>query len=262
MSNSKLLILMTLFSSNIVADSGEDVAVGRNHWAGNCMALCSESEEYFINKNRNTQINSMEGPYQVWKFDSRDERVNCDCDGFYNQTNKTPVNNSYDWLTGIDISLALENLLKPVHLFYEIDTDGDRMVSYSEALTYYSKNDSLFEDEHFSIYFNWISYGDSVQEFDEAIVYAAIQSAQLVLHYSLANGLMATVSLRNSIGIAKDIITLFDLGSDVFRDELFRSLELDILRVFVEKDVQENKNVLSQIFEGMIEGNLVILLQN
>ena len=260
--NSKLLTVLTLFSSNIFADFGAEVVVGRNHWSGNCMALCSESKEYFVDKNGDTGIISMEGPYQVWKFDSSGERVNCDCDGFYNQTNKTPLINPHDKLIGLDISLALENLMKPVSLFYEIDTDGDRKVSYPEAVTYYSKNDPQFKDEHFSAYFNWISYGDSVQEFDEAIVYAAIQSAQLVLHYSLTNGLLATVSLRNSIGIANDIITLFDLGSDVFRDELFRSLELDILRVYVEKDVQENKNVLSKMFEGLIEENLVVLLQN
>jgi len=262
MFKSKLLTLVTLFSSNILADFEGDIAVGRNHWVGNCISLCSESEEYFIDKTGDNKMNLMDGPYKVWQFDSGGERVNCDCEGSYNKINKTSLKNSYDELVGLDISLALDNLIKPVRSFYEIDTDSDRQVSYQEALAYYSKNDPQFKDEDFRAYFNWISYGDGVQEFEEAVVYAAVQSAQLVFHYSMVNNLGATISLRNSMEIASHIVTLFDLGSDVSRDALFRSVEHDVYEAFPEKDVQENKNILPQMFERLIEENLVVLLQN
>ena len=120
MLNSKLLTLLTLISSNILADFGGDVAVGRNHWVGNCNALCSGSEEYFVNTDRDAEVNSVKGPYHVREFDDTGKRINCDCDGFYSEKNQIPIFNSFNKSPGfkqLDVGLALESLINPVHSF-------------------------------------------------------------------------------------------------------------------------------------------------
>ena len=264
MLNSKLLTLLTLFSSNILADFGGDVAVGRNHWVGNCNALCSGSEEYFVNTDRDADVNSVKGPYYVWEFDDTGKRINCDCDGFYSEKNEIQLFNSFNKSPGfkqLDVGLALESLINPVHLFYEIDTSGDGRINYTEALVYFSKDDPQFDEQHFKAYFSWISNQDRIQEFDEAVVYAAIQSAQMVMHYSRANGLSINGAVRNGLEMGGRILALFDLGSESFRNEMYLSITSDIDEGLVGIDGVDDKRVLDT-FGMLIEENMVVLLQD
>ncbi|MEE3234480.1 MAG: hypothetical protein VX294_09965 [Candidatus Latescibacterota bacterium] len=256
------LIIATVVLNYTVAQTQSQEAVGRNHWTGNCIALCSGAEEYFIDAGR--AVNRFEGPYQVWKSDGSGEQVNCDCDGYYAVKNKSKhkelIENTFV-LEDFDIGLAIDSLMEPVRSFYQIDIDGGGTIDFLEARDFFSNGDPAFDEKHFSRYFSWISGKDGLQEFDEAVIFSAIQGAQMVMHYSMANGNSVIASINNALEVSINILEVFNLGDEEFRRETMPAITGIMLEAFVEVDERDDNQVL-ETFNLVIEENLLMLIRD
>lgn len=209
-----LLIIVFVLISVKEGSGKENIAVGQNHWMGNCIALCSGFKEYFIYKRAENASNSVYGPFQIWEYQRSGQAVNCDCQKYRYKAAEIHgkhLNENVFLDKEFDLYVAVESLMEPVRLFNRIDINQDNLIDYQEAVSFYSKGDSNFNSKHFGQYFTWISGGDLLQTFSESVVFSAIQCAQLVMSYSIMNKETVAVSIENSLKIAYEVLDRFKL---------------------------------------------------